>query len=324
MRVFRRSQVVGEEVAPPHTPPSARVTSPGATELLRRTSDRSSWLWTDALPGGTLSNGPLRRRQRGNARSESCIALTRTQCHGTSLGLSAQINGTLTARMWVHSSSVRRLIEPTPCLPLCQSKHTCCWAHPPPLYYRPQAKTRSSSWDEVAHLGRGRSLSTSVSGQVARRGQTPRCGRRTVRRNDVRAFRRKSSGRLRPHRSANSRARLRLSGRPTSRRGRDHCTSVGSRRLYPSRCVCVRCTCRMSRRLPGCRCIATIRCRSSWPSPCGRVGRSCFGGARVTCTWTSTARVVQVCGYRPSLGSKSSSNCGGQINDAVSTIGQLE
>ena len=36
MRVFRRSQVLGEKAAPPHPPPPARVTSPGTTELLRQ------------------------------------------------------------------------------------------------------------------------------------------------------------------------------------------------------------------------------------------------------------------------------------------------
>jgi nucleotide-binding universal stress UspA family protein len=173
MRVFRRSQVVDEEAAPPHPPPTATVTSPGATELLRQ--DLGPILV--AVDGSPFGWHAL-EWAAAEAAARQC-SLQIVHCIDPH-PVSWDIFGTFSADQWdadtkdvgalVLREAADRAHAVSPALPI----ETHLLLGPPAA-----ALLQAASEDTLIVLGRGRTsgrgrtLSGSVSGQVARRARRP-------------------------------------------------------------------------------------------------------------------------------------------------------
>ena len=172
MRVFRRSQVLGD-AAPPRTPPSARVTSSGATELLRQDVG-PILVAVDGRPSGWHAL----EWAAAEAAARQC-SLRIVHCIDSHPG-SRDVFGTFSADRWdTESKDVGALVlrEATdrahavsPALPV--TTHSLLG---PPA----AALLQAASEDTLIVLGRGRTsgrgrtFSGSVSGQVARRARRP-------------------------------------------------------------------------------------------------------------------------------------------------------
>jgi nucleotide-binding universal stress UspA family protein len=173
MRVFRRSQVVGEEAGPPHTPPSARVASPGATELLRQ--DLGPIL---VAVDGRPSGWHALEWAAAEAAARHC-SLRIVHCID-SHPVSWDVFGTFSADQWDADSKdvgalvLREATDRAHAVSPALLIETHLLLGPPAA-----ALLQAASEDTLIVLGRGcasgrgRSLSTSVSGQVARRARRP-------------------------------------------------------------------------------------------------------------------------------------------------------
>jgi len=173
MRVFRRSQVVGEKAAPPHTPPSARIASPGATELPLR--DLGPIL---VAVDGRPSGWHALEWAAAEAAARQC-SLQIVHCIDPH-PVSWDIFGTFSADQWdadtkdvgalVLREAADRAHAVSPALPIA----THLLLGPPA-----EALLQAAGAGTLIVLGRGRppgrgrSLSTSVSEQVARRARRP-------------------------------------------------------------------------------------------------------------------------------------------------------
>ena len=173
MRVFRRSQVVGTEVAPPATPASPRVTSPGTTELLR--PDVGPIL---VAVDGRPSGWHALEWAAAEAAARQC-SLRIVHCI-YSHPVSWDVFGTFSADQWDTDSTdvgalvLREATDRAHAVSPALTIETHLLLGPPAA-----ALLQAASEDTLIVLGRGRtssrgrSLSTSVSGQVARRARCP-------------------------------------------------------------------------------------------------------------------------------------------------------
>jgi hypothetical protein len=192
MRAFRRSQVVAAELSATSRPSdSYGLPRPEQQSSSTQTADRSSWPWTDAQSGWHALEWAA-----AEAAARQC-SLRIVHVRRLAPSVMGRLRDLQPGSMERGHRGCRRALDtprsgrpgPRRLSPLCPLRNPpasgptqqqlCC---------RPPVGTRSSVLGRARTPRQGRSFTTSVSQQVARRARRTRCNRRAVRRDDVRAL----------------------------------------------------------------------------------------------------------------------------------------